>query len=79
MANKTIVSALNSFFNAGDGVSIESTGGGNCPATVAGIPVKRPTQDWVKELKALSPAEKLELARGVCAITGDTLTMAKTA
>jgi len=35
---------------------------------------KRPLTDFRNELKALSDAEKLELAEGVCAITGDTLT-----
>jgi len=34
---------------------------------------KRPLTEWAKEVKALSPAEKLELAQGVCAITGDTI------
>lgn len=34
---------------------------------------KRPLKDFNEELKALTPAEKLELARGVVAITGDTI------
>lgn len=34
---------------------------------------KRPLPDFRDELKALSPEEKVELAQGVCAITGDTL------
>lgn len=34
---------------------------------------KRPAKDWLLELKALTDSEKLELAQGVCAITGDTL------
>jgi hypothetical protein len=34
---------------------------------------KRSAGDFLKELKALSPEEKRELAEGVCAITGDTL------
>jgi hypothetical protein len=34
---------------------------------------KRPSSDWLKELKALTPEEKRELAEGVCAITGDTI------
>lgn len=34
---------------------------------------KRPLKDWSDEIKALSPAEKLELATGVCAVTGWTL------
>ena len=34
---------------------------------------KRPLKDWSEEIKALSPAEKLELATGVCAVTGWTL------
>lgn len=34
---------------------------------------KRPASEFLKELKALTPEEKLELAEGVCAITGDTL------
>ena len=33
----------------------------------------RPLSDFQKELKALSQDEKLELARGVVAITGDKL------
>lgn len=36
-------------------------------------PRKVPAQEWLKELKALSPAEKTELAQGVAAITGDTI------
>lgn len=32
---------------------------------------KRTNSEWLKELKALSPEEKLELAQGVAAITGD--------
>lgn len=32
---------------------------------------KRPTQDWLQELKALSASEKRELAELVCAVTGD--------
>lgn len=34
---------------------------------------KRPLPDFRDELKALSDTEKVELAQGVCAITGDTL------
>lgn len=34
---------------------------------------KRPLREFQMELKALSDAEKLELARGVTAITGDEL------
>ncbi len=34
---------------------------------------KRATKEWADELKALSPAEKMELATGVCTITGQTL------
>lgn len=34
---------------------------------------KRAAKDWLAELKALSVAEKRELAEGVCLITGDTL------
>lgn len=34
---------------------------------------KRPAQEWLKELKALSADEKRELAQGVCDITGDEL------
>ena len=36
-------------------------------------PRKVPAQEWLKELKALSPDEKRELAEAVCAFTGDTL------
>ena len=31
---------------------------------------KRSPRDFLMELKALTPAEKLELARDVCAVTG---------
>ena len=34
---------------------------------------KRPLTMFQAELKALSTEEKLELAQGVCAITGDTI------
>lgn len=34
---------------------------------------KRPARVWLEELKALSDAEKHELAEGVVALTGDTL------
>lgn len=34
---------------------------------------KRPVREFAEELKAMTDAEKLELARGVVAITGDTL------
>jgi hypothetical protein len=34
---------------------------------------KRSASEFLKELKALTPEEKLELAEGVCAITGDTI------
>lgn len=34
---------------------------------------KRPAQAFLKELRDLSTDEKRELAEGVCAITGDTL------
>ena len=34
---------------------------------------KRSMKDWAAEIKALSAQEKLELARGVAEITGDTL------
>lgn len=34
---------------------------------------KRGLADFQQELKALSDAEKRELAKGVCAITGDTI------
>lgn len=34
---------------------------------------KRPVSEWAKEVKALSAAEKQQLAEGVCAITGDTI------
>lgn len=36
-------------------------------------PRKVPLSEFTKEIKALSPEEKQELAEGVCAITGDTL------
>lgn len=36
-------------------------------------PRKVPAKQWLEELKALSTAEKLALAEGVTAITGDTL------
>lgn len=34
---------------------------------------KRPLSEFQKEVKALPDAAKLELAQGVCAITGDEL------
>jgi hypothetical protein len=36
-------------------------------------PNKKTAQQWLAELKELSPEEKLELAQGVCVITGDTI------
>lgn len=36
-------------------------------------PVKLPASGWVAELRKLSAEEKLELAQGVCAVTGDEL------
>lgn len=38
---------------------------------------KRPAAEWLKEMKALTVDEKRELAEGVCAITGDTITSSK--
>jgi hypothetical protein len=40
---------------------------------------KRPSRDWLGELKALTIAEKQELAAMVVAETGDTLTGPNTA
>lgn len=34
---------------------------------------KRPLKEFADEMKALSPEEKMELAQGVCKITGDTV------
>lgn len=34
---------------------------------------KRPLKEFAEEMKALTPEEKMELAQGVCAITGDTV------
>lgn len=34
---------------------------------------KRPSRDWLAELKELTLAEKRDLALQVCAVTGDTL------
>lgn len=34
---------------------------------------KRPSAEWLTEVKALTPEEKRELAQGVCDITGDTI------
>ena len=31
---------------------------------------KRPLKEWAEEVKALSPDEKAELAKGVCAVKG---------
>jgi hypothetical protein len=39
-------------------------------------PRKVPAQEWLKELKALTPDEKRELAEAVCKATGDTLAAA---
>lgn len=38
-------------------------------------PRKVTSQEWLKELRALSPEEKLELAQGVVALTGDELSV----
>ncbi len=67
MAKKTVISVLNGYFNSGDGVSLPSE------STMGGVPVKRNVSAFRDELKALSDAEKAELAAGVVAITGDTL------
>lgn len=77
MAKITPLKALSNFFNMGDGYSVESAGGENVPATVAGIPVKRPVRDFAAELKLMSDDEKLSLAREVVAVTGDELVSAK--
>lgn len=37
---------------------------------------KKPAKEWLTDLKALTPAEKLDLAEMVVAETGDTLTKA---
>ncbi len=34
---------------------------------------KRPTRDFATEIKALTPADKLELVTGVMAVTGETV------
>lgn len=34
---------------------------------------KRPLKDWAAEIKALSPEEKHDLAKGITAITGEQL------
>lgn len=36
---------------------------------------KRPLPKFTQEIKALTPQERQELAQGVCAITGDELTV----
>jgi hypothetical protein len=77
MANITPLKALSGYFNTGDGYSVESAGGENVPATVAGVPVKRPVRDFAAELRVMSDVEKMELAQLVVAETGDTLVSAK--
>lgn len=77
MAKITPLKALSNYFNTGDGYSLESAGGDTCPATVAGVPVKRPVREFAAELKLMSDEEKLSLAHEVVAITGDELVAAK--
>jgi hypothetical protein len=77
MAEKRIPTILSGFFNQDSGTSV----GGNFTKmngqTVElpyGVSAKRPMRDFAAELKELTDAEKLELAEGVCVITGDTIT-----
>lgn len=67
MAAKGLIAVLAGYFNHGTGVSLD----GNS------VPEKRSLPAFRDEIKALTDAEKLELAQGVCAITGDTLTVSK--
>jgi hypothetical protein len=39
-------------------------------------PNYRPLREFVTELRDLSDAEKLELAEGICEVTGDTIKVA---
>lgn len=38
-----------------------------------GSPSYKPLKDFAAEVRALTDADKQELAEGICAITGDTL------
>jgi hypothetical protein len=76
MAEKRIPTILSGFFNQDSGTSV----GGNYTKmngqTVElpyGVSAKRPMREFAGELKELSDAEKMELAEGVCAITGDAI------
>lgn len=40
------------------------------------LPSYKPLREFAAEVRALSDADKTELAEGVCAITGDTLAKA---
>lgn len=74
MPAKKPVTLLSNYFNApGDTGSLESAGGDTVPATVAGIPQKRPNTEFIKEMKALTPVEKNYLATEVAKLTGDTV------
>lgn len=61
MAAKGVIAILAGYFNVGTDLGIN------------GKPGKRPLPEFRDELKELSDAEKMELALGVCAITGDTV------
>ena len=63
MTKITALKALTEFFqDANGGTSMESAGGDIVPATVAGVPSKRPMKAWADEVKALSADDKAALA-----------------
>lgn len=66
----TGLKVLAHYFNEGDGVSVESAGGDNVPATVAGVPSKRTITVFAAELKKFNDTEKRELAAQVAETMG---------
>ena len=62
MAKVSALKALTEFFQVEGGTSVESAGGDIVPATIAGVPSKRPMKAWADEVKALTPEAKAELA-----------------
>lgn len=68
MATTSALMLIKGFFNDGDGMSIASDGGDNCPATVAGIPAKRDLKTFRDEYAALTPEDKTELAEAIAAL-----------
>jgi hypothetical protein len=63
---KTVTGALNNYFSVVGDTGSLSDG-------TYGKSAKRAASEFLDELKALSTEEKLELAKGVCGVTGWTL------